>query len=197
MVGAVGLTGLVGDPPKPEPFVDPKPEPLLEPEPDPGLDPNPDPLLEPNPDPLLEPNPDPLLEPNPDPVLEPNPDPVLDPKPDPVLDPKPVPVLPQRAVRGGDAGASHRANIVLTWIEDKLPLVIVGLLPINLDRSVLAKQANPYDRRPADTYARCAEGAAAPSRLSSPNRSGSSVSASRRRSPKPARASGCRSADPG
>lgn len=51
----VGLTGLVGDPPKPEPFVEPEPEPLF--------DPNPDPLFEPKPELLLDPNGDPLLDP--------------------------------------------------------------------------------------------------------------------------------------
>ena len=39
VVGAVGLVGLVGDPPNPEPLLDPKPLPLLDPKPDPLLDP--------------------------------------------------------------------------------------------------------------------------------------------------------------
>ena len=63
LTGALGLTGLAGDPPKPEPEVPPKPEPL-----DP---PNPDPLLEPNPDPLLEPYPP--FEPGPEPLPRLNP----------------------------------------------------------------------------------------------------------------------------
>ena len=84
LTGAVGLTGLVGDPPKPEPLFEPDPEPLLEPNPE----------LDPNPEPLLDPNPDPLLDPKPDPLLDPNPEPLPDPKPVPLLDPKPVPVVP-------------------------------------------------------------------------------------------------------
>jgi hypothetical protein len=72
LTGALGLTGLVGDPPKPEPLDPPKPDPLL--------DPKPDPLLEPKPEP--EPLPEPRLKP------------LLDPVPDPLLLPKPLVVLP-------------------------------------------------------------------------------------------------------
>ena len=54
LAGGLGLTGLVGDPPKPDPELPPKPEPLLEPNPDPLFEPGPEPLPRLNP-PLVPP----------------------------------------------------------------------------------------------------------------------------------------------
>ena len=65
--GDVGLTGLEGEPPKPDPDPEPKPDPLLDPKPDPPLDPKPDPLLDPKPDPLPDPKALPLPLPKPEP----------------------------------------------------------------------------------------------------------------------------------
>jgi hypothetical protein len=73
LTGAVGLTGLEGDPPKPDPELPPKPDP-----PDP---PNPEPLLEPNPEPLFEPVPVPVPLPGLNPPLVPPFAPVLVPLP--------------------------------------------------------------------------------------------------------------------
>ena len=159
VVGAVGLVGLVGDPPNPDPLLDPKPLPLLDPKPDPLLDPNPDPLLDPNPDPLLDPNPEPLLNP------EPLPEPLLNPPPaEPLLNPPgpvPFPLLPfiARAGRGASAGDCIRR--VLVRIKHEFPFVVMVLLFVNLDRRLLAQQADAHDRRTPDRYARRAEGAAA------------------------------------
>ena len=50
MTGAVGLTGLAGDPPNPEPLLDPNPDPLPEPKGDEV--PVPETLLPPNPFPV-------------------------------------------------------------------------------------------------------------------------------------------------
>jgi hypothetical protein len=47
LTGVAGLTGLAGDPPKPEPLPDPNPDSLLEPTPDPLLEPEPLPTLNP------------------------------------------------------------------------------------------------------------------------------------------------------
>ncbi len=71
LTGEVGLTGLDGVPPKPEPPLDPNPEPLLEPKPDPLLDPNPEPLFDPNPEPFVAPKPDPEVPLVPKPLLAP------------------------------------------------------------------------------------------------------------------------------
>lgn len=53
LTGEVGLTGLEGVPPKPDPPLDPKPDPL--PDPNPVLDPDPDPLAPFTPVPLVAP----------------------------------------------------------------------------------------------------------------------------------------------
>ena len=76
-------------------------------------------------------------------------------------------------------GCNHR---ILGRIEHKFPLIVVGLLLVDLDRRFLVQQSNSHDRSSTDTYARRSEGTtAAPGRLHSPDIVGCSVGAGRRR----------------
>ncbi len=94
----------------------------------------------------LDPNPDPEFDPNPDPEFEPNPDPLLDPNPLPELNPVPLVAAGSGAIDVAPAHAPcRRIQGHLVGIEHKFPLVVMGLLPVDLDRR-LSCPSNPHPR---------------------------------------------------